>query len=148
MKIRKKCRICNFRLQNIISFKKISLVGNFNKYKSNDKKFHGEAFNFGPQSKNNYSVKKIVQLMEKNWKNVRWEIKKTNRNIHETNILKLNSYKSFKFLNWKSCLKIEETMKLVSEWYKNYYSTRKKYDFTFKQIDYYEKILKKRIFKK
>ena len=39
--------------------------------------------------------------------------------------------------------KIEETMKLVSEWYKNYYSKRKKYDFTFNQIDYYEKILKK-----
>ena len=113
-----------------------------------NKKFHGEAFNFGPPLKNNYSVKKIVQLMEKNWKNVRWEIKKNKRNIHETNILKLNSNKSLKFLNWRSCLKIEETMKLVSQWYKNYYSTRKNYDFTFQQIDYFEKILKRRIFKK
>ena len=82
----------------------IVLAKNLNQHK----KFHGEAFNFGPQSKNNYSVKKIVQLMEKNWKNVRWEIKKTNRNIHETNILKLNSYKSFKFLNWRSCLKLKK----------------------------------------
>ncbi len=111
-------------------------------------KFHGEAFNFGPPSKNNYSVKKIVQLMEKNWKNVRWEIKKNKRNIHETNILKLNSHKSLKYLKWRSCLKIEETMKLVSQWYKNYYSTRKENNFTFKQIDYYEKILKRRKFKK
>ena len=39
MRVRKKCRICNHRLQNIISFKKISLVGNFFKKEGDSKKF-------------------------------------------------------------------------------------------------------------
>jgi SAM-dependent methyltransferase len=39
MRVRKKCRICNHRLQKIISFKKISLVGNFFKNKGDSKKF-------------------------------------------------------------------------------------------------------------
>ena len=39
MKIRKKCRICNFKLQKIISFNKISLVGNFFKRRGDVKKF-------------------------------------------------------------------------------------------------------------
>ena len=39
MKIRKNCRICNSKLEKIISFKKISLVGNFFKGKGDNKKF-------------------------------------------------------------------------------------------------------------
>ena len=39
MNIRKKCRICNSKLERIISLKKISLVGNFFKKKGDNKRF-------------------------------------------------------------------------------------------------------------
>ena len=109
------------------------------------KKLHGEAFNFGPSAKNNHSVKKVVKLMKKNWKNVSWSTKKNLKNIHETNILKLNSSKAYQKLNWKCLLTIEETMQMVSEWYKIFYLKRQRnFNITNKQIEFYEKILTKK----
>ena len=111
-------------------------------------KLHCQAFNFGPNPKNNYSVIKIIKIMSKNWKNIKWKFKKEKNQAYETNILKLDSSKSLKFLNWKCILTIKETMFLVSEWYMNFYTKNShKQSFTLKQIDFYEKILKKR-FKK
>ena len=41
----------------------------FFKFKKN-KKLHGEALNFGPNHKKNYSVISLVKLMKKNWKDI------------------------------------------------------------------------------
>ena len=110
-----------------------------------DKNLHGEAFNFGPDQKSNYSVIQIVNLIKKNWKNIKWKFKKDRKKFYETNILKLDSLKAFKKLNWKCALSIQETMQMVSEWYKNYYSKNSnKKNFTYEQITLYEKIIKKR----
>ncbi len=95
MKIRKKCRICNFRLQNIISFKKISLVGNFNKYKSDNKKF--------PISLNFCQKCKHVQIAEvvnpkKLFSNYLWQtsVSKTNLLIFSELVNKYKKYFSKK----------------------------------------------------
>ena len=109
-----------------------------------DKNLHGEAFNFGPDQKSNYSVLQIVNLIKKNWRNIKWKIKKDRKKVYETNILKLDSLKAFKKLNWKCTLNIQETMQMVSEWYKNYYSKNSNQkNFTYQQITLYEKIIKK-----
>ena len=109
-------------------------------------KLHCEAFNFGPNPKSNYSVLKIIKIMKKSWKSIRWEIKKDKNKVYETNILKLDSSKSLKFLNWECVLTINETMLMVSEWYKNFYSDKSNKEYlTGKQISFYEKILKKRL---
>ncbi len=113
-----------------------------------DKNLHGEAFNFGPDQKSNYSVLQIVNLIKKNWRNIKWKIKKDRKKVYETNILKLDSLKAFKKLNWKCTLNIQETMQMVSEWYKNYYSKNSNQkNFTYEQITLYEKIIKKRLLK-
>ena len=113
-----------------------------------NKKLHGQVFNFGPSQRSNHSVLKIINLIKKDWKNIKWNIKKDKNKIYETNILKLNSSKAYKILNWKCALTINETMHMVSEWYKNYYFNRKKkFNFTNDQIQLYEKILKKRLLK-
>ena len=112
-----------------------------------EKKLHGEAFNFGPNQKNNHSVIQIVNLIKKDWENIKWEFKK-DRKVYETNILKLDSSKSFKLLKWKCALNIKETMQMVSEWYKKFYfdnSSGK--NITFEQISLYEEIIKRRLFK-
>ena len=91
MKIRKKCRICNHKLQRIISFKKISLVGNFYRKKGDKKKF--------PISLNYCKKCKHVQIAEiinpkKLFSNYLWQtsVSKTNFLIFEK---LLSKYKKF-----------------------------------------------------
>ena len=114
-----------------------------------NKKLHGEAFNFGPNYTKNYSVIFLIKLMKKYWKKVSWKIiNKNKKNFYESNLLKLNSNKARTNLKWKSILSFEETIKMVIDWYKSYYSKPKKiYETSFDQIKKYEKLLKKRLIK-
>ena len=112
-----------------------------------NKKLHGEAFNFGPNHKKNYSVMSLVKLMRKNWKDISWKmIRKNEKNFYESNLLKLNCNKAKTKLKWKSVLSFHETINMVADWYKSYYSKPKKiYKTSFYQIREYEKLLKKRL---
>ena len=114
-----------------------------------NRKLHGEAFNFGPSNSNNYSVIYLVKLMKKNWKKITWKIiNKNKKNFYESNLLKLNCNKARSHLKWKSILSFNETISMVAEWYKNYYSNPKKiYITSFNQIKKYEKLIKKRLIK-
>ena len=106
-------------------------------------KLHGEAFNFGPSLKNKLNVINVVKKMKFYWEKVEWKILKQKKTFHESKLLQLNSKKSKDKLNWNCVLDADKTIQLVSEWYKSYYSTkRKKHILTLKQIEYYENILK------
>ena len=111
---------------------------------SKNKKLHGEAFNFGPNLKNNYKVISVVKLMKKYWKNVSWKIKKNNTNLKESKLLKLNSNKAKTLLNWRSILNLEETIKLVCYWYQSFNNKKENYNLSLNQIKYYEKLMIKR----
>jgi len=113
----------------------------------NNRKLHGEVFNFGPNNKKNYDVIDLVKQMKKYWKKVSWRIINKN-NFFESNLLKLNSNKSKNQLKWKCILSFEETINMVAQWYKNYYLNPTKIQkISFNQIKEYEKILKKRSIK-
>ena len=108
-----------------------------------NKKLHGEAFNFGPTRSKNYNVLSTVTLMKKYWKQVSWKVNK--QEFYESNLLKLNSEKARIYLGWKCILNFDKTIKMVTEWYKIYYSKPKTvYQTTFNQIKQYEKILKEK----
>lgn len=115
-----------------------------NLYKN--KKLHGEAFNFGPPSLQNYKVITLVKLMKNNWKNVFWKVlKNKKKNYKESSLLKLNSKKANLKLNWKSALRFKETVFFVSDWYKNFYiDSKKTQELTSNQIKEYQKIIKLR----
>ena len=34
---------------------------------NNNPKLHGQSFNFGPNTKRNYKVKELLNILEKNW---------------------------------------------------------------------------------
>lgn len=107
-----------------------------------NKKLHGEAFNFGPNVKNGKNVISLVKEMRIYWKSVDWEIKKK-KNFFESKLLKLNSSKSKKLLNWSCLLNFKETIKMVILWYKNFYIKKSNvYDFSKKQILDFEKKIK------
>ncbi len=112
------------------------------KLKKNKKKFHGQAFNFGPSTTSSFKVREVIKEMKKNWNLVNWKEIKNKKTFFENNLLKLNSKKAKSYLNWSSKLKFNETIFLTTEWYKNYYSKKfKPIQNSLSQIKFYEKIL-------
>jgi CDP-glucose 4,6-dehydratase len=104
---------------------------------------HGEAYNFGPSSDQNYPVSKLIDEMSKYWSQVKWnDISKSSDHVPEAGLLKLNCDKVLFDLDWHSTLQFEETVKMTIEWYKHYYQNQEKhmYDFTIDQIDEYTKL--------
>ena len=113
---------------------------------SKNKKLHGEAFNFGPDSKTNYDVTHVIKLMKKYWGDISWKFENNKNDFKETKILNLNSDKSKKILNWQCILSIDETFQMVAEWYKNYYSKKNiSKHFSSDQIKKYQNLIKKRL---
>ena len=114
-----------------------------------NRKLHSEVFNFGPRNSNNYQVIRLVKLMKKYWKKISWKIvNKDKKSFFESNLLKLNSNKAKTKLKWKCILSFAESIYMVTNWYKSYYSKPKEiYNTSFNQIKEYENLLKKRSIK-
>ena len=73
----------------------------------------GYGWNFGPKQANFQSVIKIVKYFNKIYK---FKYKITKKKFRETNILKLNSKKSKKYLNWSSKWGLNKTLYKIVEW--------------------------------
>ena len=113
------------------------------------KKLHGEAFNFGPNLSEEYSVLELVKTMGVYWKNISWKVTpKSRKKFYESELLRLNCNKAKKILKWKNILKFNETVEMAASWYRSYYENPKDINkITKKQIREYEKLLKKRLIK-
>jgi len=101
---------------------------------------HGQAFNFGPPSHQNYTVLKLVETMSNYWDQVRWNnLSKEEKQPYESGLLRLNCDKALQYLNWQSVLSFNETVRMTTEWYRSYYENpttiREK---TFSQIKEFE----------
>ena len=118
------------------------LILAINLSKDKKKKIHGQSFNFGPPIKNNYSVIDLVNEIRKNWRKINW--KKVSANKYpESKLLKINSTKARKVLNWMCLLNFNKTAEFVAKWYKNYYEHSKTniYDYSMYQILEFEKLI-------
>ena len=107
---------------------------------NSNKRIHGESFNFGPNLSKEYSVLQLVRSMSYHWDNVTWKkIPKSKKKFYESELLKLNCNKAKKILSWKSILKFNETVEMVSSWYRSYYDYPKNIDkITRQQIKKYQ----------
>ena len=107
----------------------------------NDKKINGEAFNFGPKNSLNKSVIELIIKMNKDWDNKKNFRIKSNLNVYkEAKLLKLNSNKAKKILNWECLLNFDETTLLTSDWYKKYFEDKFNIlDFSCNQYEYFTK---------
>ena len=113
---------------------------------SKNKKIHGEVFNFGPSNKKEFNVNDVIKEMKNNWEKVLWKTSKKYYFQHESILLKLNTNKAKKILNWKSVLSFQETIQLVTSWYKFYYENKKDIKkISMYQIRYFEKIFNQRV---
>ena len=89
-----------------------------------NKHFHGQAFNFGPQSKNFFKVIDVLKILKFYWPVAKWQIVKK-KQFSESILLNLNSFKSRKYVGWKPILSTKESLKLTIDWYKNYSSKKR-----------------------
>lgn len=111
----------------------------------NDNRLNGEPFNFGPESSQDITVKKLLQNLAEIWG---WnesdnaiKINQSKPIFKEAGLLKLNCDKAKNLINWESNLNLNETLIYISEWYEKYFSSSENmYDITLEQIDKYEKI--------
>ena len=103
---------------------------------------HGEAFNFGPKSDQNFTVQKVIEEISKYWIGSDWSPVKNNQNkFYESSLLKLNCDKALYMLDWKSSLGFNETIKYTAEWYKAYFEKKVISEITERQIRDYSKNL-------
>jgi len=102
----------------------------------------GEAFNFGPRAEQNHTVKELLEDLS-----VYWDFKEPseayavtdNIPFHEAGLLKLNCDKALFYLKWQATLGYAETIKFTSEWYYNFYNSKKDiYAKSVEQIREYE----------
>jgi len=113
---------------------------------NNNKELNGEAFNFGPNSEQNHTVKKLIDDLSKFWKfknkNHPYEVI-NNNTFHEAGLLKLNCDKALHYLNWIPSLSYNDTIRFTSEWYYTYYnSSNDILNKTIEQISEYENTAK------
>ncbi len=110
-----------------------------------NKNLDGETFNFGPNTKTNYKVINLIETMRKYWPKVVWKKQKTKKKFQESKLLKLNSNKAKLKLGWRCILTFKETVKMVSEWYRDYYGKKSIIEKSKRDILVYEKIMRDRL---
>lgn len=105
-------------------------------------KHNGEAFNFGPNDNQNYTVSQLlVNLFSQlRFANVQQAYHLAeNKIFHEAGLLKLNCDKALFCLQWRPNFRYSEMIKFTSEWYNSFYNNNDDmYELTTKQIEKYE----------
>lgn len=89
---------------------------------SSQKELNGEAFNFGPNSDQNFSVGELLTKVKEFLPDLNWEEEVQSVRPYEANLLKLCCDKALHILDWKPSLTFNENILLTTEWYNAYYS--------------------------
>ena len=92
------------------------------------------AWNFAPEDTNFIKVQELVRKSIELLKRGSYSVKK-DKTKHETAILKLDSTKARKNLNWKSVFGIDEALEWTYAWYRKYYAKSDMGSFSNKQIE-------------
>lgn len=83
-----------------------------------------EAYNFGPDVNDALPVTKMVGMAIASWGSGDYQVKKTDGQLHEAGLLKLDISKAVSALQWKPRMDAAEAVRWTIEWYKNFYADR------------------------
>ena len=101
-------------------------------------------FNFGPTDQKAFNVLEIAKLLISTFnKTIDELIEIENPKYYESEYLQLDSTKANEVLKWNPLLDIEKSIKLTSEWYKEYYSSEKQKEISIKYLTEYIKLINK-----
>jgi len=82
-------------------------------------RFWHNAWNFGPSSEDNISVKEIVEWATQYWGGGQYRFASSpNENMHEAGLLRLDCSKSIQHLGWKPVWHAKQAVSKTIEWYK------------------------------
>ncbi len=98
------------------------------------KKDFSGAWNFGPNNKNYLAVEELVKTTLELLGQGTYEIQK-DFTKHEAQLLKLDSEKAKKLLNWQAKLDIKTILKLACDWYQAFYNGQDIVKLTNQQIN-------------
>ncbi len=99
----------------------------------------GGNFNFGPRSKENFSVIEIIKMIQTRFPKLNVKIDKK-FNFKESGLLKLNCKKASKILDWRPYLNTKQSINLTIDWYIDYINKKDIEELTLNQINnYFEK---------
>ncbi len=99
----------------------------------------GGNFNFGPRSKENFSVIEIIKMIQIRFPKLNVKIDKK-FNFKESGLLKLNCKKASKILDWRPYLNTKQSINLTIDWYIDYINKKDIEGLTLNQINnYFEK---------
>jgi CDP-glucose 4,6-dehydratase len=87
-----------------------------------------EAFNFGPESDDTFSVAEMVELAIKQWGGGDFQIEMNDNQPHEAGILKLDINKAKTELDWKPLMNAENAIMSTIMWYNKFKSDFNKID--------------------
>ncbi|WP_293713924.1 CDP-glucose 4,6-dehydratase [uncultured Parabacteroides sp.] len=108
---------------------------------------NGEAYNFGPRAEQTKTVYELTQDLARLWEDDKTNAVKLTDDIpfKEATLLKLNCDKALVYLNWQSTLHYDQCVKMIVDWYKEYYVTKttSMYDLTVRHINSYMSEAKK-----
>ena len=96
------------------------------------------AFNFGPRAHDEQPVAWLVSKISQLWgEGASWQIAE-GQHPHEAGILRLDSSKATKFLDWNPRLNLEEVLQLTVDWYRAQTQGEDMRGKTLAQIEQYE----------
>jgi CDP-glucose 4,6-dehydratase len=87
-----------------------------------------QAYNFGPESEDTFSVAEMVELAIKQWGDGDFKIENENDQPHEAGLLKLDINKAKSELNWQPLMNAENAIKSTIMWYYKYKTDINKID--------------------
>jgi CDP-glucose 4,6-dehydratase len=103
--------------------------------KKNPTKFN-ESWNIGPIL-TNITVKEIVEKLINILGYGSWGESDEFKNLHESNVLKLDSSKIKNNLNWIQCLTLDESIEYTVQWYGEFLKKHNMFNFSTQQIKNY-----------
>lgn len=100
------------------------------------------AFNFGPKSKNKYSVKDIALIAKKKFPELNLNFLENYSGPNEAKTLNLNTSKAKKMLSFNAHLSFKQSINRTFNWYHKFYRGNNAHDLCLDDINYYFKTLK------
>lgn len=102
-------------------------------------KKYSDDFNIGPYPFYKYSVAELISLFGRYWKLP--DIEYVESNFHESILLNLCTEKAHNLIGWRTYLNFSESVRLTSDWYKEYFDEGDMITFTANQIQHYQDLL-------
>jgi CDP-glucose 4,6-dehydratase len=101
-----------------------------------DKKKFSGSWNFGPQYNKIYDVKKITNILCKEF-NYNKKIICKKEKIKEANLLSLNCDKAIQLMDWRTLLDPQKSIEFTCDWYKDFFLKRDMRNITLKQVSFF-----------